>query len=85
MLGDSHLAAELQNGPREPRDLARVRRGRIVAFMADHLPARPPDTPADGAPPSETCDVCGSADLREIRCKVICGNCRTILRSCADL
>ncbi|MFL5578333.1 MAG: hypothetical protein ACJ79S_20455 [Gemmatimonadaceae bacterium] len=31
------------------------------------------------------CDVCGSTDVREIRCKVICGNCGTILRSCADL
>jgi hypothetical protein len=31
------------------------------------------------------CDVCGSVDLTEIRCKVICRNCRTILQSCADL
>ncbi len=31
------------------------------------------------------CDVCGSGDLAEIRCKVICRNCRTILQSCADL
>ena len=31
------------------------------------------------------CDVCGSGDLDEIRCKVICRNCRTILQSCADL
>ena len=31
------------------------------------------------------CDVCGSADLAELRCKVICRNCRTILQSCADL
>ena len=31
------------------------------------------------------CDVCGSAELDEIRCKVICRNCRTILQSCADL
>ncbi|NUQ12513.1 MAG: hypothetical protein HUU26_09350 [Gemmatimonadaceae bacterium] len=31
------------------------------------------------------CDVCGSEDLAEIRCKVICRNCRTILQSCADL
>ena len=31
------------------------------------------------------CDVCGSSDVREIKCKVICGNCKTILKSCADL
>jgi hypothetical protein len=31
------------------------------------------------------CDVCGSPELRELRCKIICGNCRTILQSCADL
>jgi hypothetical protein len=31
------------------------------------------------------CDVCGSRDLAEIKCKVICRNCRTILQSCADL
>jgi len=31
------------------------------------------------------CDVCGSGDLAEVRCKVICTNCRTILQSCADL
>ena len=33
----------------------------------------------------ETCDVCGSTDLMEIRCKVVCRNCRTILRTCSDL
>ena len=31
------------------------------------------------------CDVCGSPDLAEIKCKVICRNCRTILQSCANL
>ena len=34
---------------------------------------------------TELCDVCGSPDIREIRCKLICRNCGTILRSCADL
>jgi len=34
---------------------------------------------------AEVCDVCGSSDIREIKCKVICKNCGTILRSCADL
>lgn len=33
----------------------------------------------------ETCDVCGSTNIKEIKCKVICQNCGTILRSCADL
>jgi len=37
------------------------------------------------APLLSACDVCGSGDLAEIRCKVICRNCRTILQSCADL
>jgi hypothetical protein len=29
--------------------------------------------------------VCGMATLQEIRCKVVCTNCRTIVQSCADL
>jgi len=35
--------------------------------------------------PPTVCDICGSNDVREIKCKVICGNCGTILKSCADL
>ena len=31
------------------------------------------------------CDVCGSTLVVEIKCKVICQNCGTILKSCADL
>jgi len=31
------------------------------------------------------CDVCGSMKVVEIKCKVICQNCGTILKSCADL
>ncbi len=33
----------------------------------------------------EVCDVCGSANIVEIKCKVMCRNCGTILRSCSDL
>ena len=46
---------------------------------------------AHAQPPSardeepESCPVCGFAQLEERRCKVICRNCRTIVRSCADL
>ena len=35
--------------------------------------------------PEETCDVCGSTNIKEIKCKLICQSCGTILRSCADL
>jgi hypothetical protein len=34
---------------------------------------------------NEVCDVCGSPNVQEIKCKVICQNCGTILKSCADL
>jgi ribosomal protein L37AE/L43A len=33
----------------------------------------------------EVCDVCGSTNVKEIKCKLICQNCGTILKSCADL
>ena len=36
-------------------------------------------------PTIEACDVCGSADLRAFKCKLICQNCGTILRTCSDL
>lgn len=38
-----------------------------------------------GGPAPEECPICGSASLIEVRCKVVCGNCRTIVKSCADL
>jgi hypothetical protein len=33
----------------------------------------------------DVCDVCGSTDLLQIKCKVVCRNCGTILKSCSDL
>lgn len=33
----------------------------------------------------EVCDVCGSTNIVEVKCKVVCQNCGTILRSCSDL
>jgi hypothetical protein len=33
----------------------------------------------------EACDVCGSSNIKEIKCKLICQNCGTILKTCADL
>jgi hypothetical protein len=35
--------------------------------------------------PVEVCDVCGSSNLLAIKCKVVCRNCGTILKSCSDL
>jgi uncharacterized Zn finger protein (UPF0148 family) len=34
---------------------------------------------------TEICDVCGSPNVKEIKCKLICQNCGTILKSCSDL
>jgi ribosomal protein L37AE/L43A len=42
-------------------------------------------TPDEMDSENEVCDVCGSPKLKEIKCKVICQNCGTILKSCADL
>jgi hypothetical protein len=33
----------------------------------------------------EICDVCGSADIKAFKCKLICQNCGTILKTCSDL
>lgn len=33
----------------------------------------------------DICDICGREELYELKCKVVCGNCRSIVRSCADL
>jgi hypothetical protein len=35
--------------------------------------------------PEIICDVCGSPKIIEIKCKVICGNCGAVLRTCSDL
>jgi hypothetical protein len=43
---------------------------------------RPFVSPSHHSPP---CDVCGSFNLSERHCKVVCLNCRTIIKSCADL
>lgn len=31
------------------------------------------------------CDVCGSSRVIEIKCKVVCANCGTVLKTCSDL
>jgi len=43
--------------------------------------------PRADAPPTDVvfCDVCGSADLTWLRCKLICSHCHAILMTCGDL
>ena len=40
---------------------------------------------APSEPELETCDVCGSTDLWWRNCKLLCRNCGSIVKSCADL
>jgi hypothetical protein len=35
--------------------------------------------------PADVCEVCGSTNVKEIKCKVVCLNCGTILKTCSDL
>jgi hypothetical protein len=43
----------------------------------------------DGPPPGdragEPCEICGAREVLWLRCKLICRNCQTILKTCADL
>jgi len=34
---------------------------------------------------TDVCEVCGSTNVKEIKCKVVCLNCGTILKTCSDL
>lgn len=50
------------------------------------VPSEPPPTPADGERAvGEVCDYCGAEMLTWRKCKLICGNCAQINKSCADL
>jgi hypothetical protein len=60
-----------------------------AALRADDDDRSDPAQTSAGPPPEldapTVCDICGSEDLAEIQCKVICRNCRTILQTCSDL
>ena len=53
-------------------------------FEADDSGARC-DFAAGDKPVAEACDLCGATALVERKCKVVCLNCGTILKTCADL
>lgn len=44
----------------------------------------PTETSKKEAPP-QVCDHCGSTAVEWVKCKLICRNCRQIVKSCADL
>jgi hypothetical protein len=49
--------------------------------------AQPPARATDGdvVEQGDVCDMCGAAELVWRKCKLVCRNCGTILKSCADL
>ena len=73
--------------PPDPRWCARINAHRHPADAAPAatpapVPA-PPAAPAGGL--DESCDVCGSARTEWRKCKLVCLDCRQIVKSCADL
>lgn len=53
-----------------------------AGLVIESEPAAPESVRASGA---ESCDYCGAESLEWRKCKLICGNCRQINKSCADL
>ena len=71
--------------PPDPRWCARINAHRHPP-EPEPLPVpapAPPAPPADGL--DESCDVCGSARTEWRKCKLVCLDCRQIVKSCADL
>lgn len=45
----------------------------------------PPPLPQPAGPGDEGCEVCGSGNTYWRNCKLVCRDCRQIVKSCADL
>jgi hypothetical protein len=63
--------------PPDPRWCARISAHR-------HAP-EPAAAPVPDGGMDESCDVCGSARTEWRKCKLVCLQCRQIVKSCADL
>jgi hypothetical protein len=61
----------------------------ILGTVSDEPRPRPGDPPpVPSAVPSagnDQCEVCGSDRVSWRNCKLLCSNCRSIVKSCADL
>ena len=73
--------------PPDPRWCARISAHRHPDETEPPVEAVPGPSPAAGAPDGldEGCDVCGSARTEWRKCKLVCLDCRQIVKSCADL
>jgi hypothetical protein len=73
--------------PPDPRWCARINAHRHPpepeALPAPASVPAPPAMRAEGL--DESCDVCGSARTEWRKCKLVCLDCRQIVKSCADL
>jgi hypothetical protein len=47
-------------------------------------PSPPASDPA-ATSPADRCEVCGSDQVFWRNCKLLCANCKSIVKSCADL
>jgi hypothetical protein len=59
-----------------------------IDFSDFRSPAATPagTAPADPSPQTgDACDVCGASALEWRKCKLVCLQCRSIVKSCADL
>lgn len=73
--------------PPDPRWCARIRAHPAPPEPAPAAPAHkvlPPGDPAAEAGDGP-CEICGSDRVEWRKCKLVCLNCRQIVKSCADL
>jgi hypothetical protein len=54
----------------------------VVAYLRAMTDPKPDEPPPD---PEDVCDLCGSDDVVWIQCKLMCRNCGSLVKSCADL
>lgn len=66
--------------PPDPRWCARIH-----AHRREPEPGPPPAPAPAPEGLDESCDVCGSARTEWRKCKLVCLDCRQIVKSCADL
>jgi hypothetical protein len=64
---------------------SKIEDGRLRPEAGSKRPEAGSPKPEDSKAPSETCDYCGAEALTWRKCKLICGNCGNIVKSCADL